>query len=321
MIAKISAVLHSLLPASVYGIVRGVYRRLRSTLRRARRSTTAPITLEKLQESLRKAGIQPGDTVMVHSSMSRIGNVDGGVETVIRSFIETVGPKGTVVMPCYGSAEEVQQGMQEGRIVDLRTARSNTGMVTEVFRTTPGVRRSSHPFSSVCAWGRHRDYVITDHAASPYVCHKSSPIARIRDLNATIVGIGVPAVIGFGVTHLLEEVDDDFPFPVHSPPFTVTYIQTEGNEVIREVYRYDPVRAQTRFDRPGGHWIRERLTEHLTRRGICRWFTYGDAEAWMMNAQPLYEEFRRLVDKGITGYLTREEWLAMNEGDESIDSW
>ncbi len=321
MKTKLSTLLRSLLPPTVYRRVRLMFRMFRSTWRSVRRAISKKRTLEILKSDLRSAGMASGDTIMVHSSLSRIGNVKCGAATVVNSLIDTVGSDGTVVMPCYGSAENIQQKSEEGSILDLRTAKPNTGVITDVFRKMLGTMRSSHPFSSVCARGKNQEYIISQHAANPYVCHAQSPIGRIVELNAQIIGLGVPIAVGLGVAHYLEDTYDRFPFSVHAPPFNVTYIGAEGNTITRPVIRYDPVRAATRIDHAKGQWILAMFTSHFTRLKIIRWFKYGEAKSWVMQAMPLYEELRRLAAKGITMYLTRDEWLKMNAGDESIESW
>jgi len=46
-----------------------------------------------------KAGINKGDEIEVHSSLSSFGYVDGGAETVISALKETVGDNGSIFMP------------------------------------------------------------------------------------------------------------------------------------------------------------------------------------------------------------------------------
>lgn len=48
-------------------------------------------------EALRKVGLQSGDTVMVHASLSPIGYVCGGAQAAIEALIEVVGDEGTIL--------------------------------------------------------------------------------------------------------------------------------------------------------------------------------------------------------------------------------
>ena len=130
-----------------------------------------------------------------------------------------------------------------------------------------------------------------------------------------------PEVNLMAVAHYLEDTDDTFPFEVHSPPFEVRYIDAKGEMVTRQVIRYDPEVAATRIDHARGEWILVAFTKHFTAEGVLRWFRYCDTDAWVMHARPLYAELKRLAVKGITMYLTRDQWISMNGGDEGIDSW
>ena len=57
------------------------------------------VTKTDIKNGLEKIGLHSGDTVMVHTSLSKIGYVCGGAQTVIEALIETVGPEGTIMMP------------------------------------------------------------------------------------------------------------------------------------------------------------------------------------------------------------------------------
>ncbi len=50
-------------------------------------------------KALTKAGVMQGQTVMVHTSLSSLGFVCGGAQTVIESLMECVGENGTILMP------------------------------------------------------------------------------------------------------------------------------------------------------------------------------------------------------------------------------
>jgi aminoglycoside N3'-acetyltransferase len=254
---------------------------------------------------------------MVHSSLSQIGNVDGGPETVIKSLIDVVTPDGTIMMPVYNSADRMIRDLKQGKLMDLRTFPSSTGAISESFRAWPDVLRSSHPFSSVCAWGKHARYMTADHATGPHVCHADSPVARLVELKGKVIGIGTPFLTG-GVTHYVEDTWDKFPFEVHTKCFPVTYIDATGTTVSREISQYDPVVARTRMDNPDGAWIRQKLTEHMTCKGVLKWFRYGNADSWIMAADVLCKELKRLATKGVTIYLTEDRLTDQNR---DIENW
>jgi hypothetical protein len=237
---------------------------------------------------------------------------------VIQSFLDVITPEGTVIMPCYTSAEAVIKESRAGRPADLRTQSSAVGKITETFRTWPGVLRSSHPFSSACAWGKQAEYFVSGHAEKPGVCHEESPVGRLVKVNGKVIGIGIPISQGLGVAHHLEDTWNGFPVEVHLPEFSIVYIDATGNKVDRCLWRFDPIVARTRIDHPEGAWICEKLTTHFLRIGLLRRFRYGDADSWIMDAAPLFNELKRLAAKGVTMYLTEDRLTDQNR---DIDNW
>ncbi|MBS7633995.1 AAC(3) family N-acetyltransferase [Candidatus Bathyarchaeota archaeon] len=56
-----------------------------------------------MKRGLQQLGPKKGDIVIVHSSLSSFGFVEGGAETVIDVLLETVSEEGTVIMPTYST--------------------------------------------------------------------------------------------------------------------------------------------------------------------------------------------------------------------------
>ena len=54
-----------------------------------------------LAEDLRQLGVREGDCVMLHSSLSRLGQVDGGAEAVVEAVLEATGETGTLLTPAF----------------------------------------------------------------------------------------------------------------------------------------------------------------------------------------------------------------------------
>ncbi|MEE1290124.1 MAG: AAC(3) family N-acetyltransferase, partial [Spirochaetota bacterium] len=50
-------------------------------------------------QALKNVGVEQGQSIMVHSSLSSLGFVCGGAQVVIEALLETVGNDGTVMMP------------------------------------------------------------------------------------------------------------------------------------------------------------------------------------------------------------------------------
>lgn len=121
------------------------------------------MTLEELIETLRPLRLEGGQ-VVVHSSLSSLGRVDGGAATLCHALMRLVGEGGTLLMPAFTYAETLLPlGPLRGRPVcyhlDLPVSRE-IGAVAEAFRRLPGVMRSSHPTHSFAGWGRQAREIL-----------------------------------------------------------------------------------------------------------------------------------------------------------------
>ncbi len=274
----------------------------RHAVRSLSRAATSPCGQETLVGQLRTAGVVPGDVLCLHVSLASLGRVDGGAETVIDAFKEAVGPEGTLVMPAYGRADRVFG--PDRATVDLRTAPSETGWVTEVFRTLPGTLRSSHPFASVCAQGPKAAFIVGGHAEDDRICHSASPLARVHQLGGKIVGAGITlGPVSF--YHVVEDTWPGFPLEVYEAAEIVDYIAPSGEPISRPLRRYRADLVGRRIDGALNTWVRDRITDELTDSGALRPFTLSRSRSWMIDCECFYREIQDMAARNLTIYTTQ----------------
>jgi aminoglycoside 3-N-acetyltransferase len=154
---------------------------------------------------LRALGLGEGGTVLVHASLRSLGWVVGGAQAMILALTQTLGETGTLVMPAYSTDNSEPRDWNAPLVPEAwwQTVRDHTpgfdprqtqtremGQIAETFRSWPGVRRSSHPATSFCAWGRLAD-VITQRHSLENGFGEDSPLARLYDAEGQVLLLGV----------------------------------------------------------------------------------------------------------------------------------
>lgn len=159
-------------------------------------------TVDRLKSDLLRLGVLPGGALMVHASLSSMGRVAGGAETVVRALLAALGENGTLVMPAFreslsvaGLVDDVPAAVmaRAGKVTpphDPATTATTMGAIAETFRCWPDVVRSAHPTSSVIAHGPRADQIVSGHPVA-WATGTESPFARLHDLDAQLLLLGV----------------------------------------------------------------------------------------------------------------------------------
>ncbi|WP_281279669.1 aminoglycoside N(3)-acetyltransferase [Terrilactibacillus laevilacticus] len=168
-------------------------------------SCHTPRTRESLTQDLKKLGIKPGMTIIVHSSLRSIGWVSGGPVTVVQALMDVITPEGTLVMPTHSAdycdpETWTNPPVPENWIQIIRdtmpgfdpniTPTYFMGKIVETFRTFPNVLRSYHPLYSFAAWGKKAKYIIENHSLDNGL-GDHSPLAKLYQSDAQVLLLGV----------------------------------------------------------------------------------------------------------------------------------
>jgi len=155
---------------------------------------------ETLAAQLAALGVAPGDVLLVHSSLSSLGPLAHGPETVFAALEQAVGPAGTVAMPSFAYNTVAQC---PDAPFDAAATPSRVGALTDLFWIRPGVRRSRHPSHGLAAWGRHAARLVEETLPySPYDIRGA--FGRLDALDAKILMLGC-GLAANSTLHALED--------------------------------------------------------------------------------------------------------------------
>jgi aminoglycoside 3-N-acetyltransferase len=169
-------------------------------------------TVKKLASELTALGLRRNDVVMMHSSLSALGHIDGGAQTVVNALQEAVGPGGTVVVPAFRDSvwgDPANFCITDGCPCPQRLCPSRQpgfqGVIAETVRNRPGSLRSCHRTHSWVALGPQAEQILSSHRDSVTFCGRNSPFEEVLKLDGCILGLGVQ-VNTFTYWHYYEEL-------------------------------------------------------------------------------------------------------------------
>jgi len=126
-----------------------------------------------------------GMKVQVHSSLSSIGWVEGGADTVIDALEEILTPEGTLMMPAFNHGAVYA----EGGIFDIRKTPTTNGKIPDTFWRREDVIRGMNPTHSFAAWGKDAAYFVTHDQEKPTM-GIDSPLDRLAKAGGYVLLLG-----------------------------------------------------------------------------------------------------------------------------------
>ncbi|MCB9743543.1 MAG: AAC(3) family N-acetyltransferase [Alphaproteobacteria bacterium] len=132
-----------------------------------------------LLAQLRALGVAPGDALMLHASMRRVG---GRAEALLDALEAAVGPEGALLMLICASEEAPFDP-------ETSPAWDELGVLAEVFRRRAGVVRNAHPVARFAAWGRGARALVEDPPLHDYY-GPGSPLERLVARGGKVLRLG-----------------------------------------------------------------------------------------------------------------------------------
>jgi len=235
------------------------------------------VTKQDIVNGLTELGLAPGDTVVVHSSLSSFGQVDGDADTVVDALVEVLGPKGTLAVPTFNF---------EPGVFDHAATPSIAGKITEAVRARPNAIRSNHPTHSVTVIGLLAETIVEDHEkVDPFA--RGSALWRAVQVGAKILQLGVTHTTNSTV-HVAEEI------------VGVPYLQRQRYVGIKQP---DGKVIHKWIRRPGCSQGFNAIDELLYERGAIEEVMIGSCKTRLMSARALVDAAIEMLESDPTSLL------------------
>lgn len=285
----------SLVPKFLKDIFRSLKRKKRQVALLNQQQSGQGLTKEELKESLLNAGIIPGDHLMVHASLSKMGFIEGGADSLVDVLKQSVGAEGLILMPTSPIARLQLDYVSVNPLFDVLNTPSAMGKVSEVFRTSAGVVRSYHPTEPVAAWGVKAYEYIKDHTNKNTPYHWDSPYGKLIQYGGKILYIGVTLDNAGTHLHTLEDALD-VGVPVYcAHEFSLPVRDYEGKELIVTTKVHNPEYSKKRRC--------DELLPMFLREGVYREVYIGKAKTLVFDAKKMFEVMvSAFTDRGVTMY-------------------
>ena len=180
-------------------------------------------TEKELMAQIQTLGIQSNDTVLIHTSLRAIGSVENGADGVINAFCNYL-TDGLFLVPTHTWASV----NPDNPVFDVSASVPCIGTLPAVAAFRKDGIRSLHPTHSIWAHGKNAAEFIAGEEKAETPAPPGFAWARLADVNAKILLIGV----GNDKNTFIHAIDEiaDIPDRLSPEPFTVTIIDRNRTE-------------------------------------------------------------------------------------------
>ena len=241
------------------------------------------LTENEIIDDLHRLGLERGAVLEVHSSMRRMGFVEGGASAVINALMKVVGEEGAIVMPAYLvtpllplTEEEKRKGLtaKVHKLEENADFKTGMGIIVDTFRKWPDTFLGKG-INRVCAWG---------HNASLH----SQGYEYLLSLNGWVLLIGVD-IHRCSCMHTAED-------KVALPEKILEQRYQLPEEIQRQYPKKDWYVEYSEPQKPAPEDAWGKVQVEAERRGLIKRGYIGKAESLLFRGKPvvdIYEEFLR----------------------------
>ena len=250
-------------------------------------------TEEMLLRQLQSLGIRETDTIIVHTALKAVGQLDtsekSGAEVLISALRRAV-PKGLLLIPAFTFAN-----IREVPVFDIRHTMPCVGAVPTVAaklaneaydRGDKSCVRSFHVSHSVVAFGDRAAEYIRDDRQSNTPTPMTGSIGKLYEENAKILLVGLDLV----KATFIHAVDECLEPDGISAPYPVTAIDYDGRKYPREGHNTQGPTARYPIYEP-----------YFQKHGVIVYGKLGDAQVRLLHARRCFETIKQYRETAFKG--------------------
>jgi aminoglycoside 3-N-acetyltransferase len=244
-------------------------------------------------QALKNVGVVKGDIILVHSDISVFGKLVSNnrgflFSSLINVLKDAVTEDGLIIMPTFSYS------FCNNCVFDPEKTKSKVGVLTDFFRTQPGVVRTVHPIFSFALWGKRSESFLS---ISKDSFDKDSIFGKIYHNLGKIVFLGAPFQ-SCTFIHYIEQM--------HGVPYrfmkTFKGVLRNSDKEYHDEYTY----FVQYLDRDVTLDL-TRLEKHLMCKNLLKKETVGNGNILYIDTERLFSEGSKLLDMDIRFFLREDK--------------
>ena len=239
-------------------------------------------TKEQLKKQLENMGLTGDETILIHSSMKSIGEVEGGADTVLDAWIEYFG-HGLLLLPTH-TWKNINA---DSPVYNPKETPSCVGLLTNMFLKRDGVIRSLHPTHSMAGIGKKAAEYLASEENNNTPCTPGGCYDRLKDVGGKILLVGVGHERNTYI-HSVEEVLN-VPNRLSDMPVLMKIVQ-HGKKPV-SVY----MRKHYNSQQPHISEDFVKLNRAFDECGAAVHTVFGSAECILCDARRIFEVTRHVI--------------------------
>ena len=260
---------------------------------------------QQLKDQLESMGLKGDETILIHSSMKSIGEVDGGADTVLDAWMEYF-KDGLLLLPTH-TWKTVNV---DNPVYNPQTTPSCVGLLTNMFMKREGVIRSLHPTHSMAGYGKNAAEYLAGEEYNNTPCTPGGCYDRLKDAGGKVllVGVGherntyihsveevlnVPNRLSDMPMELVIELQEESNNSGKLPPYNRDdgWKKHTDNRLYRKVY----VRKHYNEQQPHISEDFVKLNQIFLDSGVVRKVKFGDADSLLCDAKGMFNIVRQVI--------------------------